>query len=78
MTIFDTESTVVTDASSARQSFGQAERRRGALVITARAAGRVSGMGLGHAFASASRFRKAASPASDTSTHFGSGAELGT
>jgi hypothetical protein len=28
---------------------------------------------LGHAFASASRFRKAASPASDTLTHFGSG-----
>jgi hypothetical protein len=28
---------------------------------------------LGHAFASASRFRKAASPASDTSTHFWSG-----
>jgi hypothetical protein len=28
---------------------------------------------LGHAFASASRFRKVASPASDTSTHFGSG-----
>lgn len=33
--------------------------RRGALVITARAAGRVGGMGLGHAFASASRFRAA-------------------
>jgi hypothetical protein len=28
---------------------------------------------LGHAFASASLFRKAASPASDTSTHFGAG-----
>src|SRR5262245_2380061 len=28
---------------------------------------------LGHAFASAPRFRKVASPASDTSTHFGSG-----
>jgi len=48
-------------------SFGRAEGRRTALVITARAAGRVN-----HAFASASRFRKAASPASDTSTHFGS------
>jgi hypothetical protein len=34
----------------------------------------MSGMGLGHAFASASRFRKAATPASDTSTHFRSGA----
>ena len=37
------------------------------------AAGRVGVIGLGHAFAPASRFRKAASPASDTSTHFGSG-----
>jgi len=34
-------------------------------------ADRVGGMGLGHAFASASRFRKVASLASDTSTHFG-------
>src|SRR5262249_17068318 len=50
-----------------------AEGRRGGLVIPARVAGQVGGMGLGHAFASASRFRKAVSPASDTLTHFGSG-----
>jgi hypothetical protein len=41
------------------QPFGQTEDRRGALGITARAAGRVGGMGPGHAFASASRFRAA-------------------
>ena len=34
---------------------------------------RLHPIGLGYAFASASRFRKAASPASDTSTHFGLG-----
>src|SRR5262249_62411429 len=50
-----------------------AEGRRGALVIPARVAGQVGGVGLGHAFASASRFRKAVSPASDTLTHFGWG-----
>ena len=33
--------------------------------------------GRGHAFAPASRLRNAASPASDTSTHLGSGAALG-
>jgi hypothetical protein len=42
-------------------------------IITGRAAGREAGMGLGHAFASASRFRKASTPASDTSTHFRTG-----
>jgi hypothetical protein len=47
--------------------------RRGADVIPARTAGRVGVISLGHAFAPASRLRKAASPASDTSTHFGSG-----
>lgn len=55
------------------QPFGQGEGRRRALFIVARAAGRLGGMGLGHAFESASCFRKAASPASDTSTHFALG-----
>jgi hypothetical protein len=58
---------------SARRLTGRSVR--GALVVTARAAGRVGGVGLDHIFASASRFRKAASPASDTSTHFLSGAD---
>jgi hypothetical protein len=48
-------------------------RRCGTLVITICTAGRIGGTGLGHAFAPASVFRKVASPASDTSTHFGSG-----
>ena len=56
------------------QPFGQAEGRRGALVITARAAGRVGGMSLGHAFASAARFRAASYGSIRISTHFGSGA----
>ena len=38
------------------------------------AAGRVGVVSLAHGFAAASRFRKAASPASDTLTHCGSGA----
>jgi len=42
-------------------------------VITERSAGRACVIGLAHVFVPASRFRKAASPASDTSTHFASG-----
>ena len=45
----------------------------GALVITARTARQVGVKGPGYAFVFAPGFRKAASPASDTSTHFGSG-----
>jgi hypothetical protein len=49
--------------------------RRGcdALVINS---GRVGLIGLAYAFVFVSGFRKAASPASDTSTHFGSGEAL--
>jgi hypothetical protein len=46
------------------------------IVVSRRIDGRVGRMGLGYAFASASRFQKAASPASDTSTHFRSGQAL--
>ena len=55
------------------QPSGHDQRGHVALIVTAR-----TGVGLGHGFTPASRLRKAASPASDTSTHLGSGAALGT
>src|SRR5712664_3389736 len=67
------DSILIVPADPLHQLFGQTDRgRSGVFVVKTRAPRRVDGMDLdlGHALAPASRFRNAASPTSEISTHF--------